>query len=103
MNIPKNDVKGPIVKADIIISGKVQGVWYRAYTKKQAVAAGITGCVMNKNDGTVAASLEGKKENIEQLLKKLKKGPPFASVKDIQIKWGKCSARSGRFEIRGTE
>lgn len=90
-------------RADIVVTGKVQGVWYRAYTRKQAIAAGVTGWVMNKKDGSVVASLEGTKKVLEDMVKKLKKGPPFSSVEDISIVWSNCPECSQSFDIRKTE
>ena len=66
------------------ISGKVQGVWYRAFTREQALALGITGWAKNLADGRVEVMLCGDQGQLQQLLKVLEKGPPLARVTGIE-------------------
>ncbi len=65
------------------ISGKVQGVWFRASTKEQADQLGITGFVRNLSDGRVEVVASGEKEKISQLFEWLKQGPELAQVTDV--------------------
>ncbi|GLQ07745.1 acylphosphatase [Sneathiella chinensis] len=65
------------------ISGKVQGVWYRAWTVEQAKTHGIRGWVRNRTDGTVEALFQGDGQTVLALLEKCKDGPPMAKVTDI--------------------
>ena len=67
------------------ISGKVQGVWYRANTKKQAVKLGITGWVRNLPDGRVEALICGDDPALKTMQAWLAKGPPFAKVDQVSI------------------
>ena len=68
------------------IYGKVQGVGFRAWTKKTAENLFLTGWVKNCDDKSVECEVSGKKENIDFFVNACKKGPIFASVKKIQKK-----------------
>lgn len=72
------------------ITGKVQGVWFRASTKKQADQLGITGWAKNLPDGRVEVLAFGDRERIKLFYDWLKQGPPLAQVIDIsyqEIPW----------------
>ena len=66
------------------ISGRVQGVGFRAWTKTIAEKYSLTGWVKNCEDGTVQCELSGEKEVIDSFLEECKKGPSLSSVKKIQ-------------------
>jgi acylphosphatase len=70
----------------IIVSGKVQGVWYRQSTKEKAIALGINGEVKNLPDGRVAITATGKKGLLDSLVDWCRKGPEKARVSEIEIK-----------------
>jgi acylphosphatase len=65
------------------ISGKVQGVWYRATTQKVACELGLTGYAKNLSDGKVEVIACGDLEQIEQLSHWLWQGPPNADVSNV--------------------
>jgi len=65
------------------VSGRVQGVFYRDSTQKQAIKLGIVGWVKNCDDGRVEVVAKGEKEDVEKLIKWLKKGPQFAKVASL--------------------
>ena len=65
------------------VSGKVQGVWFRASTKTQADQLNITGWVRNLPDERVEVLLCGTKDDIAAMLAWLKQGPPLAKVNDV--------------------
>lgn len=67
------------------ISGKVQGVWYRANTRKQAVKLGITGWVRNLPDGRVEALICGDEPALTAMQAWLAKGPSFAKVHGVIV------------------
>ncbi len=73
------------VTYSIIVSGKVQGVFYRQSTREKAVAAGITGTVENLTSGQVKITATGTKEQIETLVNWCKQGPPKARVTTVEI------------------
>ncbi len=64
----------------VVVSGRVQGVWFRAWTEQQARALGLDGWVRNRRDGTVEAVLSGAPEVIEKMIEALWEGPPLAKV-----------------------
>jgi len=67
-----------------LVAGKVQGVWYRASTQRQALALGITGHARNLPDGRVEVLACGDAEAVRQLQAWLWQGPPAADVTDVQ-------------------
>jgi acylphosphatase len=67
----------------VIISGRVQGVFFRAYARETAVSLKLTGWVRNVHDGSVEAVFEGDDKNVEAMLEWCKKGPPHATVKHV--------------------
>jgi acylphosphatase len=75
------------IKASIhvLISGRVQGVWYRASTKQKAEQLGITGWVRNTEDGCVEAVFQGSEKQVNEMINWCYKGPPLAKVDDVKI------------------
>jgi acylphosphatase len=65
------------------VTGKVQGVWFRASTAEQAKRLAITGWARNLPDGRVEVLACGEREKIAELVEWLKVGPPLASVTDF--------------------
>jgi acylphosphatase len=76
-----------LARAQVLISGRVQGVFYRAYTRDQAQARGLTGWVRNLPDGRVAAVFEGRRDLIDSMLAWCRKGPPYAAVDEVAVEW----------------
>ncbi|MBN8548344.1 MAG: acylphosphatase [Deltaproteobacteria bacterium] len=74
-----------ISKLQVCIRGRVQGVGFRNFTRRTALQQGILGWVRNCEDGSVEAVLHGSKEAVDQLLVKLKQGPPLSQVEAIEI------------------
>jgi acylphosphatase len=88
------------VRLKLIISGRVQGVCYRWFTRDTAVELSLTGWVRNLPDGTVEAVVEGEKEKLEQLLGWCRRGPDLARVTDIQAEWEEGTGEFQDFSIR---
>jgi acylphosphatase len=65
------------------ISGRVQGVWFRASTQEQAVNLGLTGWTRNLSDGRVEVKAFGEKEQLVTLHNWLKVGPELAEVTEV--------------------
>jgi len=82
-----------------VISGRVQGVFFRLETKKAADRYGVFGWVKNQWDGTVAALFEGSKENVDSILEWCKQGPPLANVQRVDVKREEYKGEFDRFEI----
>ncbi len=87
------------VRVHVVISGRVQGVFFRLETKQAADRYGVFGWVKNQRDGTVAAVFEGPKENVASLLDWCKQGPPLANVKTVDLKWEDYKGEFDSFEI----
>jgi acylphosphatase len=68
----------------IVISGKVQGVWYRAWTKNEATRRGLKGWVRNLSSGQVEALFAGPATVIEEMIDACRQGPPLAKVTGIE-------------------
>jgi len=66
------------------ITGRVQGVCYRAWTVQEAQRLGLTGWVRNRPDGSVEALFAGPGEAVDRMLQKCRQGPPMALVEDIR-------------------
>lgn len=70
---------------EVNIQGRVQGVWFRAWTYENAKALGLRGWVKNCGDGSVAALFEGPDEAVEQMLKLCHEGPELAHVSKVDV------------------
>ena len=82
------------------ITGRVQGVCYRWFTRDTAVELGLTGWVRNLPDGTVEAVAEGEPDKLEQLVGWCRRGPDLAQVTDIQTEWEEGTGEFQQFSIR---
>ena len=67
------------------ITGKVQGVWYRASAKDQALSLGLKGKVWNESDGAVGALVQGDDDDILRFIEWCKEGPMLAEVNDVVV------------------
>jgi acylphosphatase len=85
----------------LIITGRVQRVFYRDWTVATAQALGLQGWVRNRRDGSVEALLIGDEPQVTQMIDACRTGPPHAEVADIQIQEAKPEPLSG-FEKRRT-
>ena len=71
---------------NITVTGKVQGVWFRAGTRNRARELGITGTVCNQPDGSVFIEAEGSEEQLKELINWCKVGTPHARVDEVKVK-----------------
>ena len=74
-----------LVRRRVIVSGRVQGVWFRESCRREAQAAGVRGWVRNLSDGRVEAELEGDAAAVDRIVGWCRSGPPRAEVIDVQI------------------
>ena len=72
------------VGLSVKIQGRVQGVFFRAWTREQAERLGVTGWIRNCPDGSVEAHVEGDQRTVEQMLALLHEGPPGAKVDELR-------------------
>ena len=86
-----------------IVSGRVQGVSYRAFTVAEALLLGLTGWVKNRVDGTVALEAQGAPERVADLLVWCKQGPPQARVSVVAVEELTPVTDEEGFSIRATE
>ena len=82
------------------VTGKVQGVWFRVYTRDKALLLNVTGWVKNNDDGSVSGEAIGTIDNIELLIENLKNGSPNSFVKDVDVKENPISQIVDGFEIK---
>ena len=68
------------------VTGKVQGVFYRAHTEKTARRIGLRGFVRNEDDGSVYIEAQGTQEQLDELVEWCKRGPDRAVVKNVVVK-----------------
>jgi acylphosphatase len=73
------------VRKRVVVSGRVQGVFFRDTVRNAAEREGVGGWVRNNRDGTVEAVFEGNRESVERLLALTREGPPGARVEDVQL------------------
>jgi len=69
----------------VIVTGRVQNVWFRDSCRSEALARGVAGWVRNRSDGSVEAVFEGPREAVEQMIAWCRVGPPQAQVDDVEV------------------
>ncbi|MDA8098752.1 MAG: acylphosphatase [Nitrospiraceae bacterium] len=88
------------LRAQVIVHGRVQGVWFRQSTKDEAERLGVTGWVRNLPDGTVEAVFEGETKKVEEIVGWCHRGPSGAEVTGADVAWGRFRGEFARFSIR---
>ena len=81
------------------VTGLVQGVGFRAYTRARASDFGLDGWVRNESDGSVAALICGDSERVELMLEALREGPRGSMVSEVAAEDARPEATQG-FEVR---
>lgn len=76
---------GNRLRAHVIIEGKVQGVWFRAWVQEEAGRRGLLGWVRNRRDGSVEAVLEGPPADVEAMISACWDGPSAARVQAVRV------------------
>jgi acylphosphatase len=87
------------LRAHVIISGRVQGVCFRAATQTAAVQQKVTGWVRNRSDGKVEAVFEGKSDHVRAMVEWCGQGPPFARVEKVEASYPPFTAEYSDFRI----
>ncbi|MGD0725553.1 MAG: acylphosphatase [Spirochaetia bacterium] len=82
-----------------LVIGRVQGVGFRYSAIHEARRLGINGTVSNQPDGSVEVVAEGEADRLARLASWLRKGPPGAHVRDLQIQWIPFTGRYTDFEV----
>jgi acylphosphatase len=86
-------------RAHVLVSGRVQSVYFRATTRDEARETGVDGWVRNRSDGRVEAVFEGAEEAVESMVAFCREGSPAASVDDVEVEYGDPEDIEG-FEVR---
>lgn len=86
-------------RAHLFINGRVQGVYFRAFTRDSAVLLGLAGWVRNLYDGRVEVLFEGDKPAIIEVIKGCHLGPQGAKVDNIEVTWEAYKGELKGFEI----
>jgi len=86
-------------RARIVVSGRVQGVFYRDNTRRWASSKGLKGWVRNLPDGRVEALVEGDQESIQTLIRQMREGPPIARIDNIDVEWEEFKGEFSDFRI----
>lgn len=84
----------------IVIEGRVQGVYFRAFTRDAASELGLRGWVRNQSDGSVEVAVAGDGEAVERLKSRLRVGPPSARVVALHEEILEAAPAEEGFEIR---
>jgi acylphosphatase len=82
-----------------VVSGIVQGVFYRRFVLQDATGLGLRGRVRNLSDGRVEVEAEGDRRKLEQLIKWLREGPPGAQVTDVVTEWSEHRGEHKDFRV----
>lgn len=88
------------VRVHCLIHGRVQGVYFRAATQRQAQQMGLTGWVCNCPDGTVEVLAEGEQADVQNLVAWCHHGPTGARVTRVEVDWEEPARNLPPFEIR---
>jgi acylphosphatase len=74
-----------VIRVEAVVTGRVQGVFYRAGAAERARELGLAGWVRNREDGAVELVAEGPEPVVAELLAWCRKGPPAARVEDVRV------------------
>jgi len=87
-------------RAHVFVSGRVQGVFFRATTRKEAEKRRVKGWVKNLRDGRVEAVFEGEGEKVEEMIDFCHRGSSAANVEDVEVEWESYKDEFSEFGIR---
>lgn len=88
------------IRMHVLVSGRVQGVWFRDSTRREAGRLGVRGWVANLPDGRVEAVFEGPEEVVIKIVDYVRTGPPNARVQSVEMERQSATGEFSSFEIR---
>lgn len=88
------------VRAQVLVSGRVQGVWFRQSAKNTALKHAVNGWCRNNPDGSVEVVLEGDKNAVLSVIEWCRKGPELARVDSALVTWESPTGEFNDFRIR---
>jgi acylphosphatase len=89
-----------LASVQVIVHGRVQGVFFRAFVSERAMQLGLTGYVRNLPGGMVEVNAEGERKQLDQLISYLKVGPPSAKVGKVVTNWSEYTGSYSEFRIK---
>ncbi len=87
-------------RARVVISGRVQGVFFRATTRNRAQEKGVRGWVRNRPDGKVEAVFEGTRDRVQSMVSWCHGGPRMAQVESVEVEWEEPTGDFRDFSVR---
>jgi len=87
------------VARHVRVTGRVQGVFFRAWAQGQARELGVSGWIRNCPDGSVEAHLGGEEDCVDRMIARMRQGPSNAQVEEVEIEDVPAEGL-GRFELR---
>ena len=87
-------------KVRAVVTGRVQGVWFRAATRDKAKQLGVNGYVRNLASGTVEFVAEGDDSEVDRFIQWARQGPPLARVDDVEVEILQYDAEYNDFRVR---
>ncbi len=91
-----------MISRRLVVTGRVQGVFFRVWTLKQARALGLDGWVRNRADGSVEMVVAGAPEMVEAMIARARQGSPASRVDDVTVSEDVSGERFDGFEKRAT-
>jgi acylphosphatase len=88
-----------MLRVQLVIHGRVQGVGFRYFVVRRAAALGLSGWVRNRSDGAVEVEAEGPRAALETLLAALRRGPTAARVTEVDESWSEGETRHRGFRV----
>ena len=82
-------------RAEVVVRGAVQGVFFRAEARDRARSLGLAGWIRNAVDGTVHAAFEGDEARVESMVEWCRRGPAGARVEDVDVTWVEAEGAEG--------
>lgn len=83
----------------VVVRGRVQGVFFRASSQREARRLGLTGWVRNRPDGNVEVLAEGEEEGLKELIAWANRGPTSARVERVEVRWRSFVGELSDFRI----
>ena len=88
-----------LIRARLLVQGRVQGVGFRAFVQSQAVRRELKGWVKNLPDGRVESEVEGDEALVNEFIQTVRRGPSLARVQNFDLEWINPHGRDSSFEI----
>ena len=86
-------------QVQLFVRGRVQGVFFRASTQREAKRLGLTGWVKNRSDGGVEILAEGEEDGLKELIAWANRGPSAARVERVDVRWRSFAGEHSDFRI----